>query len=215
MAKLKQIKFFENSQDNLHCLQSCLKSILSFYFPDNVFSDKEIDTKTLQRGGHSWLAPAVVWLNELGLRAVLITPPFFDYKRLLKEGESYMKEFKGEENYLIEEANGTYAHMPEIQKSVEVMINKKLLQSRMLTDTELKRELREQNTFAILKTVHEWLDGNSSGRTSHYVLAIEEYSNKKWRVHDPGLPGIKDRKIRKKLNGKNIYGEVLLIKGIL
>ena len=112
---MKEINFFENSQDNLHCLQACIKSVLSFYFPDKVFSDKEIDRHTIHNGGWSWLPPSVVWLQEIGLDVVLFSQ--FDYKRFAEQGEGFYKEFKGELAYQHEVQNGSVKNLKEIQKA--------------------------------------------------------------------------------------------------
>ena len=88
----KIIPFFENLPDNTHCLQSCLKSVLAYYFPDRTFTAEEIDKQTIQTGGWSWLPPAVIWLHDLGLNVELYS--LFDYSRFAEFGKEYMKDTK-------------------------------------------------------------------------------------------------------------------------
>ena len=119
MAKI--ITFFENSHDNTHCLQSCIKSLLSFYFFNDVFTDKEIDTKTIHTGGwSSWLPPAVIWLNELGLNVKLYSE--FDYERFINEGEKYVRELKGEDIFNHEKRNGSYQNISLIQEACSKIV---------------------------------------------------------------------------------------------
>ena len=211
-GKPKTIPFFENSPDNLHCLQSCVKSLLSLYFPDRVFDDNEIDEKTIQEGWWTWLPPAVVWLHELGLDVRLYSS--FDYRRFSQEGESYMKEFKTEEMYLKEKQNGAYDNLPLVQLAYQKMMSCDLLEQSQLSKENLEIELESEHTFAVGKTIHEWLDGRP-GLSSHYVVVIKKYAPGVWRVHDPGLPGRENRKIPQSFNEYNIFGDVLLVKGVI
>ncbi len=217
MSKKKRIPkivpFFENSPDGVHCLQACIKSILSFYFPERVFLDKEIDEKTGHVGGFSsWLPPAAAWLHDLGLDVRLFSP--VEYERLCREGEGYMKVLKGD-MFNIEKQRGEYDNMPFIQASVKELLEKNLIERTALSKHLLRCELENERALAILKTVHGWLDGNAADATSHYVLAMKEYSPGTWRVHDAGPPPVEGRIISQEIRGENIYGDVLLIKGKL
>jgi hypothetical protein len=186
--------------------------LLSFYFPNKSFSDEEIDKETMQEGGWSWLPPAVVWLNKLGLKAKVYSR--FDYKRLYKEGEEFMKEFKGETVYLHEKANGTYKNLSLIQGSCKEMVKLGLYKERMMSKDELAVELNDKNTLAIGKTVYEWLAGRYIMGNSHFIVVIKEYTPGVWRINDPGLPEIKDRKVQQTINNHDILGDILLVRGI-
>lgn len=208
-GKPKTIPFFENSPDNFHCLQSCVKSLLSSYLPDRVFEDDEIDENTIQKGGWTWLPPAVVWLHELGLDVKLYS--LFDYKRFSEEGEAYMKEFRSEEAYLKEKQNGAYDNAHLIQLSCQKMIGYCLWEQSQLSKENLEIELENESTFAVGKTLYEWLDGRQ-GNSSHYVTVIKKYAPGVWRAHDPGLPGKENRKIPQVFSNQNIFGDILLVK---
>lgn len=98
--KMKDVKFYGNIADNNHCLQACVKMLLSFYFPKKKFDDSVIDKKTLQKGGHTWFPPVVCWLDELGLRTQLFCPVLgFDYKHFADSGEKYLKQKWTDERY--------------------------------------------------------------------------------------------------------------------
>lgn len=208
----KTINFFENSADNLHCLQACVKSVLSFYFPNQNFTDQEIDEETLQVGSWTWFPPAAVWLHDLGLKVELYSP--MDFKRFVDEGEVYMKDIKGEGRFNFEKDRGVYDLLPEIQDASKQMIGAGLWRQEFLSREALAKELLDENTFAIGKTGHELLSGFMVPEpTSHYVVVIKEYSPGTWKIHDPGLPGIKNRKVPQTLpGGLEVLQEILLIK---
>lgn len=90
-----------------------------------------------------------------------------------------------------------------------------LWRNKFLQPEVLQKALEDKNTFAVGKTVYEWLNGEYVDGNSHYVLIIKEYSPGKWRVHDPGLPGIANRKVPQNINGQNIFGDILLVRGYL
>ncbi len=210
---MKIVTFYPNTADNLHCLQAVVKSILSYYFPEQTFTDELIDQKTLQQGWWTWLPPVAEWLDDLGLEVELYSP--FDYGRLAEEGIEYIKEFK-KEAFEAEERSGSYKNISEIQQSTKKIVHRKLWKNELLSSNRLAQLLASKSSLAIGKTLYEWVEGiaNPTTMTSHYVLLIKEYDLAKWRVHDPGLPGKPDRKIAKTLNGTPIFGDILVIHGL-
>ncbi len=208
----KIVTFFPNKEDNIHCLQSSVKSLLSFYFPDKIFTDELIEEKTLYSGGWSWLVPTVVWLNELGLEVSFFSR--LNYEELSNRGEEYLRELKGDILYNHEHQNGAYLNFASIQESSKTMIELGLWNNQNLSVAELSSSLEASNTLAISKTVYEWMDGRQ-GLTGHFVLVLKQYKPGEWLVHDPGLPQKENRKVNQLINGENIFSEVLLIKGVI
>jgi hypothetical protein len=214
---MKIVPFYSNTSDNLHCLQSCIKSILNFYLPNKRFSDQEIDEATFNTKGWSWIAPSVNWLDDLGFKVKFFCPPSFSYFEFISKGDEYMEKFKGKAVYEYEKQNGSYEDISFIQKSAELMIKRKLLEQRILSNSDLAQLLKNEQVLAIGKTAHEWLSGNYPPLEelhSHYVLIIKEYSSEKWKVHDPGLPPVSERKVNKTIHNHNIFGDILVIYGL-
>lgn len=204
----KDVPFFPNEPDNNHCLQSCVKSVLSFYFPKKVFSTKTIENKTIFNNGWSWLPPSVCWLNELGLKVKLYSK--FDYLQFADMGEMYLKEFK-REAFEIEKRNGSYQNINTIQKYSNLMINNHLWVYKKMEIENLCKLLSKPNTLAIAKTVYQFLDGSNpntvSDPVSHYIIIIKEYNYHQLLIHDCGLPPKPNRKIAKNI----LFGDILLI----
>lgn len=207
---MKNVQAYGN-KDNLHCLQSCVRSTLEYFIPNKRFSKNYIDSKTLfDRKSLSWILPSVVWLDYLGLKVKLFSP--FDYPRLIREGEGYLREFKGEDIFNYERSKGSYLNLDQIRKSAEEMIKKNLWVNRLMEIDELTKLLVNNSCLAIGKTIHEWLSNNFVKQgTQHYILFLEANNNQKWIVHDPGKPLIKYREIQQLINNYYIYGDILLI----
>jgi len=209
----KIIKFFENSVDNVHCLQSCVKSLLCFYFPNRIFTDEEIDNETVQKGGWSWLTPAAIWLHRLGLNVTLYSK--FNYEEFALGGEEYLKKIWDNDKFVNEQKNGSLKNILLIQKVTKELISADLWKNEELSIKNLKSELGNKNTFAIGKTIYEWLNGQDILGTPHYVLVKKEYAPGIWSINDPGLPGIENRKIQQTIGTRSILLDTLLIKAKL
>jgi len=208
----KSIPFFENSADNIHCLQACVKSLLAHYFPEKGFSDQEIDKETLQTGGFSWLPPSVVFLDNLGLDVKLYSK--FDYGEFAENGEEFLKATWDANRFATEKSSGALDNILLIQKAAQEMRDRDLWSASPLANDELRLELESGNTFAIAKTVYEWLDNQYVNGTPHFILIIKEYGAGTWRIHDPGIPGKQDRKVPQRINNHDIFGDLLIVKGI-
>jgi hypothetical protein len=207
---MKFVPFFPNDDDNEHCLQACVKSLLAFYLPNQTFSDKEINEKT--GGNWAWMPPTVKWLNELGIKAQLYSS--FDYEQFASQGESYMKAVRGEQAYLKDKAVGAYNNIPFVQEATKQIIKENLFIKKHLSVEELTNMLSDEKTLAIGKTVWEWMDNNYIEGVQHYVLTIKKYSPGMWKIHDPGLPPKPERKINATINNHPILLDVIVVSGI-
>lgn len=200
------------NRDNLHCLQSCVRSTLEYLLPNKRFSKNYIDTKTeFNKESLSWMLPSVDWLDKLGLNVKLYSP--FDYSRLVCEGELYLREFKGEDIFDYEKRKGSYLNLDKIRKSADYIITNNLWINRQIKFQEIIQFLKNKNCLIIGKTVHEWLDNNYIKGAQHYVLIIEPGSSDHLIVHDPGKPLKEYREINSSINNHLIFGDALIIQG--
>ena len=211
---MKIVKFYKNTVDNTHCLQACIKMLLSFYFPKRKFEDSKIDQKTLQEGGHTWFPPAVCWLDELGLKTLLFCKASsFNYKFFANDREKYLKQKWPKERYQKEKDNGAFKNIDQVQNASKIMVSKKLWIPKRLNDDELSKKIEDDQTLAIGKTIHQWLSGIYTDGSPHYVLIQKRYSPTQWKVHDPGLPPLENRKVPVTINCHSIFGDILVVCG--
>ncbi len=210
---MKIIRAFSNDQSNTQCLQACVKSVLNYYFPTKFYSDDEVNKNTdYHNGCFSWSLRSIVWLNQLGLDTKIYSP--FDYGELGKRGVAYLKEFKRDGAFELEQSRGEYRHIEEVQKaSAEVVASGLWINKRMSVE-DLESKLNDDNLLAIGKTVYEWLAGVPVVGSSHYVVVIKKYSPLVWRIMDPGLPVVEDRKVNQFIDGSPIFGDIILIDGM-
>jgi hypothetical protein len=189
--------------------------LLKFYFPKKEFKYSEIDEQTLQEGGHTWFPPTVCWLDKLGLKVKLYLPAsLFDYKKFSEKGKGYLNTHWSEERYLRERNSGSLQNIDRVQNFSKIMVKKKLWTSKRLSDDELTNKLKDEQTLAVGKTIHEWLSGNYTSGSAHYVLIQKRYSEAQWKIHDPGLPPYENRKVVVSINGHSMFGDILVVSGL-
>lgn len=208
---MKIVPFYPNESDNLHCLQSCVKSVLSFYGITELPDD--FDEQTGFFGSMPWSIHAVNFLYSQGLNVKLVTP--FSCDRLVSEGEKYLEQFKGSQAFAKEKAEGQYNHLEKIRDAATDLISNNLWEERRMSISDIESFLSSENNLVIAKTVHEWLSGNLVMGASHFVTVIKEYNYQQWLIHDPGLPPVERRKVNKSLGSVgNIFGDIITIEGL-
>ena len=213
---MKDVPFHPNEEDNLHCMQSCVLSVLDFY---NVsYEIDEVDFNTGFFGGPSWSPHAVNWLNNKGLSAKLFS--IFDYSQLVSDKENYLRSFKTHGVFEKEKREGQYEHLDEVILASDEMVNNGSWDKSKLSIPDLAKFLKVSTHIAIAKTMTTYLGGiyNNFGN-SHFVTVLEQYSQNKWIIHDSGLPPIPYRKVPQTIrhpgsDPTSIFGEIILIKKI-
>lgn len=208
---MKIVPFYPNENDNLHCLQSCVRSALDFYGITELPED--FDDQTGFFGSMPWSIHAVNFLHDQGLKVKLITP--FSCNKLVTQGEEYIEQFKGSTVFAREKAEGQYTHLDKIREAAKDLIKNHLWEEKRMSLSDIASFLASDNNLIIAKTVHEWLSGNLVMGTSHFVTVIKEYNYLQWLIHDPGLPPKERRKVTKSLGSvTNILGDIITIEGM-
>lgn len=209
---MKSVPFFPNTLGNDHCLQSCTKTILSYFVPTHKFSDIQIDSKTGQVGGFTWTPPLVVWLNDLKLNAKLYST--FDYSTFGVYGIDFLRRSWPKSRFDQEKKSGSFKNIKFVQDKAFQMFTHKYWEGRELNIIEIAHFLKNVNGLIIGKTLYELLDGGkniSISQTPHYVVILKESDKDNWVVHDPGLPGVPSRIVPKLYNGNSIFGDIITI----
>jgi hypothetical protein len=210
---MKEVPSFSNTADNNGCLQACVKDVLAYYFPKRLINDKEINEKTGQCGGWTWLPPAACWLNNLGLDVKLYwNSKNFDYKSFALYGTSYLKKQWSSERFDWEEQHGAYKNIDFVQEKAKEMVNKNIYVGKRLSTALLLKFLGNQESLAVAKTIYQWLSGDYVLGDGHFVVVIDSPKPGFWRINDPGLPEMPNREISSKIKDHPVFLDTLLIK---
>lgn len=183
------VPFYQNTKDNLHCSQACLKSILKFYFPDKEYSFAYLDKVTgHKKGKWTWDTGILLFLIKLGLEIIYIVD--FDYKKFARLGEKYLAASWTDEVYQIQKSYSDFKKEQEQAKKLIKKIKRITIKNRPAMFRDL-RQLIKANCL-IMTPVNPCVLNRREGYLSHLVL-ITDIKGDKIIFHDPGLPPRKNR----------------------
>lgn len=189
-----KIPFYENSKDDTHCFQACLKSILKFYFPKKNYSFKYLDRATAHKKNKwTWNSAVFLFLEKFGFEIINIED--FDYAKFARLGEQYLKRIWIDEVF---QTQKKFSDLKNEQKLAKKLIkNKKIkLLKRPATISDIKKLFIKN--YIILVNINPFILNKKKGYSSHIVI-ITDMNKSKITFHDSGLPPQKNRKAPIKL----------------
>ena len=90
----ENIPFYKNTDDQLHCMQMCLKSALEALRPSLTLSVDEMDQLAgFELGKLTWPMRAYVNVARLGYRVLIYDP--MDFSRFIGDPDTYLREEMG------------------------------------------------------------------------------------------------------------------------
>jgi len=184
---MKTVPFVKNSKDNLHCVNAVFRMVHQYFFGTDL-TWKEIDrsTKAIQ-GKATWTFIGEMEFAKKGLNVVNIEP--IDYKKLYKEGVSYLtKNFgKNTADYYLKKSNiaSVLKYIPKYLKIVKH-------ETRRASIKEIIDFLK--HGALIGAEVNSRIMNKKPGFGLHFIL-LYDFDDKYIILHDPGFPAIKSRKI--------------------
>ncbi len=175
---MREIKFYPNHPDGMHCGQAVFRSLFHYFFNEDL-SWKQIDkiTNTIPGKG-SWTMAAEIELAKRGVEVINIEP--FDYERFYQDGLGYLKsKFNSDTvNYYQEKSNlfSVKGDIPEFLRLVHHETRRATIQD---IDLMLKKG------YLIGAEVNARMLNNKPGFALHYVL-IRAGNDETYVINDPG-----------------------------
>jgi hypothetical protein len=210
--KIKKIPFFE-SKDNNHCFQYCLKMVLAYWLPDKKFSLKELDKITGHVWGKwTWQGQAILHLIDNGFEIVNIEN--LDYESFSREGESYLRSIWDKETFSVQKK---YSNLTKERKVAKLLTqsNKVNLINKEVTIKDITNLIKKG--YLVLVSINPYALRKEEGYSSHLVVITKLLKNSVV-FHDPGPPGISNKKVSYKIFEKAMTkpakadGNILAIK---
>jgi hypothetical protein len=192
MKKVKEIPFYPNTGDGMHCVQACFKSILKYFLPEQEFSWEQLDKMSKKiEGKGTWWYPFLLEIQSLGLEIIDISP--IDLERFYKEGENYLRENYTQEvvDWMLEKSN-----LLQVKKYIPEFLEKVDFQHRTASFEELEKFLKEGYLVGV--GLNSRTLNNKEGYSAHMVV-IFECDDIHIKLHDPGFPAQKNREVSKEL----------------
>jgi hypothetical protein len=182
-----KIPFFPNSEDNTHCFQSAIQMVLKHYFPNDSYTERQLEQLTGKfRGLWTWPHAGIMYLQSKGCDLIILDA--FDYALFAKQGTDYLIDTYGSEI--------AYQQINNSKIDQEMTYVKQLLRTEVKFDKlptlQKTRDLIEQGYLVIFNVNAQTLNGKE-GYVGHFVVAYA-IDDKYVHFHDPGLPPVPNRK---------------------
>ncbi|HVX58762.1 MAG TPA: hypothetical protein VG964_03445 [Candidatus Saccharimonadales bacterium] len=191
MKIAKQVPFYSNHDDDMHCMMSVYASIVE-YFLGKKLSWRELESLTgYESGRAAWSVEALPRLADMGLDVRMIES--FDYRRYLDEGEDYLKG-----KYSQEQLDWHYknSNIREMQRWIPSFLDKIKHEVRTPSLKDIDGLLAEKRLIFV--TLNSRRLNGRGGFVSHAILVIDKEGDE-YIVHDPGLPPKPYRRINSDL----------------
>jgi hypothetical protein len=188
----KQVPFYPNTGDGMHCVQACFRSILKYFRPELKFSWEELDKMSKKiEGKGTWWYPFLLEIQKLGLEIIDISP--MDLEQYYKEGEVYLRKKYTSEvaDWMLEKSN-----LLQVKKYIPEFLEKVDFQNRAASFEEVKKLL--QKGYLVGIGLNSRTLNNKEGYSAHMVVVFD-CSEENVTLHDPGFPPQKDRTVSKEL----------------
>lgn len=188
------LPFFQNTKDDLHCVQAVLKSVLKYYFPQENYSFKKLDEITAHKKGKwTWKNAMIFFLASRGLEVVEIVD--FDSQRFAEEGIFFLKENWPREVF---EAQERYSDLRQEQLLTRKLLKQKRvkLEMRIPLLSDMRRLLKEG--YILMTNINPCVINNQEGYWSHFVLIVD-IGRDYVIYHDSGLPPEPNKKVSLKV----------------
>lgn len=184
------IPFYSNSEDDLHCLQACLRMALKYWLPEQEFNFGKLDRLSGNKPNKwTWDSRSMLWLLNHGFHVQKITP--FDYKLFAADGKNYLQRLWNPEVY-------------KRQDEMSNLRNEQALAKRLKKDTKMRFIRRSPRTsdlskllndgYVLIAHINPRVLDNLPGYSNHSVV-ITGLEPKEVVFHDPGLPAEKYRHV--------------------
>src|ERR1700674_1308517 len=181
--------FCENLPDNLHCCQCCIRMVLAAFGQDMALD--EIDAALqFQPGLFTWTISAAALLAER-IDGVAIYSEL-DYRRFAEEGEAYLTEYWSPDWYSNQKQHASPNFERERKEATEV-IHKARFENRRLSNDEIYQIL-SRGDLVIASLDHAILNGTPI--TFGHTVVAYGVSGPDVRLHDPGPPATKSRRVK-------------------
>jgi hypothetical protein len=182
---MRQIPFYANKKDNLHCFGACVKSALKYFFPKKNYTWKEINEITQKRPGFTpWSMAGLVYFAKHGIEIKIIDP--FSYQKFANDGLNFLKKILGEKEFT-KDFNADKKIFLQAEKSVKELVKNPKIKviKKIATFKDIKKAFK--NYDVVMVGVNAKMLYNQKGTTNHIVIILEIQKNN-IILHDSGLP---------------------------
>lgn len=173
-------KFYPNWDDNMHCLQAAVMTVLNTL--DGKTDWDEVNSMTKHKDGlYSWTPAAAVALAGRLPGTKLVGN--LDYRQFAERGEAYLREYWAPAWYNDQKQYASPGFVRE-QQFAKDLVTEDLFEHRHINRTEIEQLLTEN---LLIATVNASRLAGREGAAGHLVVVYEDLEDT-FELHDPGPP---------------------------
>lgn len=196
---IKDVPFFGNTRDNIHCYQASMRMVLKYFLPKKNFTWKELERLSAKKEGKwTWPTQMLINLQKMGFDVVVIDA--FDFDQFIKKGEKFFFDVWSKEMAEAQIKNSDVEHERKLFKEFKKHITVK---KRKATLGDIRNLLKKG--YLVEAGVNSAALNERKGYAGHSVL-IYKIDAKNVYLHDPGLPPLPNRKISRNVFKKALKG---------
>ncbi len=187
-AKVHDVPFLSNRDDDKHCLQAAYGMIRQFFEPDWQIDWRDWSATTgFEEGRGSWSLEGMLWFHANNYDVQHVTA--FDYQRFADEGIDYIYESLGKE---VGDWEAHFFDIPKEQSRAKAFLATTMWQHRRPDFEDIKLYIERGYLVKCIVNLNHLND--LPGFVGHAVLAVG-YTGEHIVIHDPGLPAVAYRSV--------------------
>lgn len=196
---MKNIPFYANTSDDMHCVQAALMMLLKYFYPGKTFTFEELDSLTRHRSGmFTWLGDMLLELSKMGFEIISIEN--LDYAKFAQEGKGYLSSVWSEEVFSTQNQYSDLDHEQSTAQKVITDPNIKLIQKEIEIG-DIEKYFLEG--YFLLVSLNPLVLQGKEGYWSHLVV-VTNITEDAVYIHDPGLPPLENRRVPKTIFTKAV-----------
>lgn len=175
------VPFYANSEDDTHCYQAAIASVLKYFQPDKDYTFDQLDEMSAKREGlWTWQTQMSINLINAGFDVVSIDD--FDISAFVNEGEEYLRRKYGDD---VAEAQAKHSDIKQEQElsAKYLEIGEHIQRIPSIEDVKLMLE----KGYLIICNVNSMALSGNEGYVGHFVVVFG-VDGEQILFHDPGLP---------------------------
>lgn len=177
----KNVPFFANKKDDLHCYQAALRMVLKHFFPKRTYSWKTLEHMTgFARGKWTWPMRGALSLMDEGLSIRDIEQ--FDYSLVATDAKTYLHTVYGQK---VGDEQIAHSDISSVEETAKEYIQRVNTEFRIPNAQDIKKLL--EDGYLVTCLVNSQVLKRRIGYSGHCVVLFRASPSSVW-MHDPGLP---------------------------
>lgn len=180
------VPFYANTEDDMHCYQAAIASVLKYFQPDKDYTFSQLDEMSAKKEG-LWTWQSQMSINLINAGYEVISVDDFDMQGFVSEGGEYLRRKYGNDVAETQIKNSDIKQEQQLEAELLEIGNHT---QRIPTIDDIRSML--QKGYLLICNVNSMALNDAEGYVGHFVVVFGVNGNQ-ILFHDPGLPPTPNR----------------------